>query len=772
MVTLCVLIVNVPTLLHVVTNNPLQLDAVLQSGNAHQLFPGVPSIDPNAGYITQSFGRLSASSWLHGHVPWWNPFEGIGAPLAGEMQSAAFFPLVLLFDGGAWGFVLFHLLLELTAGWSTYFLLRRLRIGRLGATAGAVAFGLCGTFAWFTHAPANPVAFLPLTLLAVERCLDGARHKRMSGWALLAVALALAAVSGFPETAYLDGLFAVLWVGVRFVTSGTDRSRFVGKLAVGAIVGGLLSAPILVAFATYLPHADIGVHATSVANAALPPRALSTVVLPYVYGPIFAFHSTDSQTLTVIWGNVGGYVSAALTVCALVGVVGRRLRLLRLALVLWIFLALAKSYGLDPLARWLTHFPGLQHTATYRYSPASWEMAVVVLAALGIDDVVRGRVRPWVPVAAAAVTLGLVTGAMAAAWPVVTHSVGNAGTSTVGTAHRHVYDLANGMWAMVTVAVITACFLVAGRRGAPEGAPPNRRRLRRGALALAGGVVVLDAVVMFATPLLSAPTRQPVDLAVVQFLQHNLGLHRFATLGPLQPNYGSYFDIAQVNVNDVPVPTAYAHYIAHHLDTNVDPLNFTGAVTKNPAGTSAGEELTGHLASYEAIGVKYVVEFLSGLDSTGHPWPPPQLSGVPLVFADQLTRVYQLPHPAPFFSVADARCTVAAQDWATATVSCPRRAVLVRHELSLQGWSATVDGRAAPVKTVGGIFEALSVPAGVSTVHFSFAPPHLLWALLAFFVGLAVLVGAGVWALWRGGTVPRVHETDRARPIRSGHSPS
>ena len=90
----------------------------------------------------------------------------------------------------------------------------------------------------------------------------------------------------------------------------------------------------------------------------------------------------------------------------------------------------------------------------------------------------------------------------------------------------------------------------------------------------------------------------------------------------------------------------------------------------------------------------------------------------------------------------------------------------------MQGWSATVNNRTATVKTVGGIFEAVAVPAGVSTVHFTFAPPHLMWALLAFFAGLAVLVGAGVWALWSGGTGPRLHEIDRAQPIRSGHSPS
>jgi hypothetical protein len=48
-----------------------------------------PMIDPNVGFITQPFGHLAAMDLLHGHIPWWNYFQGLGQPLVGEMQSAA-----------------------------------------------------------------------------------------------------------------------------------------------------------------------------------------------------------------------------------------------------------------------------------------------------------------------------------------------------------------------------------------------------------------------------------------------------------------------------------------------------------------------------------------------------------------------------------------------------------------------------------------------------------------------------------------------------------
>ena len=77
-------------------NDPISWTA----GISHELCHvtcGRPMIDPNVGFITQAIGHQSAIDLLHGHLPWWNYYEGLGQPLVGEMQSAAFFPLTLLF---------------------------------------------------------------------------------------------------------------------------------------------------------------------------------------------------------------------------------------------------------------------------------------------------------------------------------------------------------------------------------------------------------------------------------------------------------------------------------------------------------------------------------------------------------------------------------------------------------------------------------------------------------------------------------------------------
>jgi len=691
-----------------------------QSGLATRLqpgwLPGLDTIDPNAGFNSQALGRRAVLEWLRGRVPWWNAYEGIGAPLAGGMNSAALFPLVALM-GFPSGQVTFFAVLETVAGIATYLLLLRLSVSRAPALAGGIAFALNGTFAWFRYVASNPIAFLPLLLLGVERACEAADRERRSGFGLVAVALALSLYAGFPETAFLDGLLAVTWVIARAASlRGASRTRFLAKVAGGGVTGVLLAAPIVVPFLDYLVYADIGGHTGAFANVHLQTEALPMLLLPYVYGPIFGFTAYDrTSTLTSVWSNVGGYLTTSVATLALIGMLGRRLRPLRVGLVLWIAVALGKTYGITAATLLLNLVPGVSVTAFYRYVWPSLTMAVVVLASLGFEDIVIGEARRW-KVAVAVGLAALVTAAFRiGAIPELAR--------LVGAPHRHAWALASTAWAgALVVAVGTAALLLRGG-------------LRT---ALITSLVMLDATTLLIVPELSAPRAATLDVAPVTFLRSHLGTSRFYTLGPIQPNYGSYFGIASINVNDTPIPRAWSSYIVDKLDPGAVPLIFTGTRPQDPrTRPAAAEAFLEHLVSYQEVAVKYVVA------PAGFTFPKTPVSeSLRLVFSDAVATIFELPHPRPYFEASVGECTLEPAGRERVRTSCPRAFTLVRRELFMPGWKAFADGETLRVEKGGELFQAVEIPAGTHVVRYRYVPPYFGAMLLAFASGVLVLVFA------------------------------
>ena len=280
-ITAVVVLANAPSLLAFSKTDPLGTRSELASRVTPGLLPGERAIDPNDGFTSQALGHRAALDLLHLRLPWWNPYEGTGAPLAGEMQSAALFPptLLTLFRNGQ---LYERTLLEIFAGLSTYLLLRRISLSRWASAVAAIAFALNGTFAWLAHAPVNPVAFLPALLLGVELAFAATVAARRGGWWLIAVAEAGMFYAGFPEVAFIGGLLGVCWFAWRCGCLGRGRLHvFARKAAAGVIAGILLSAPLLVASLDYVVDASLGGHTgTSAGNTYLPFQAVPQLVLP------------------------------------------------------------------------------------------------------------------------------------------------------------------------------------------------------------------------------------------------------------------------------------------------------------------------------------------------------------------------------------------------------------------------------------------------------------------------------------------------------------
>jgi hypothetical protein len=708
-VVLGVLFGNLPALAGIADVDPLHTRSGLAVGGDQPWLPGAETIDPNDGFTAHALGRQATLQLLHGELPWWNPYEGFGTPLAGEMQSAALFPPVLLLrlPGGQ---LYFHVLLETLAAIGTFLFLRRLAVSRAAATAGGVAFGLCGTYAWLANAVMNPIAFLPWTMLGVELVFDEDPRWRRGGRLLVAGALALSLYAGFPEVAYINGLLVAAWTVLRLVQHRAHLwSR--GLSMAGAVALGLaLAAPVLGAFADYLPHADLGPHADMFAEAALGPLAQSTSVAPYFLGPIFGFSAADpTLALVGMWGSVGGYFALGGVMLAGLSLCVRRDRAARLVLAGVALLFVARMYGVPRVGRLVNLIPGIPLTAFFRYGAPAVSFAMVTLAAMAIDDLAEGRIRRWVVAVAGALSLvGLALLLRPSLEPLRSWPASG----------KRAWAAASVAFAVgVVVAVVIAALV-------------RRPAVRRGLLA---AIVVVEATVLFLVPQASAQRDVVIDVAVMNFLRHNIGTSAFVGFGTIQPNYGSYYGIRQINVNDLPIPKPFADVVRNRLSPGADAANFTG-IAPNPHVPTLLQDFLPRVDSYEDVGVRYAVAHRDEIT--------PDVAAthdLRRVFADEAFEVFELPDPKPYLEpAAAAGCTVEAATFEDAVIDCARPTSVFRRELYLPGWSAAIDGQEVEVRPAGDAFQALEVPAGRHTLTFAYRPPHYGLTVALFVAGLVV----------------------------------
>ncbi len=760
-------LIHLPELLGIVHANALGYTGALGTFTPG-FIGGQPTIDPNIGFTSQALGAQAAQQWLSGHVPWWNPYEGIGAPLAGEMQSAAFFPLTLLLIA-PWGQTVFHLCLQVIAGVATYYLLRQLRLSRTASLTGAVLFEFNGVFAWLANAVVNPIPFLPLLLLGVERAFlsaraeaadaaearpAGLRRELVSGWKWIAVALALSLLAGFPEVAYLDGILAALWVVARMaiLRGWGARLRFALKLGTGFLIGLALAAPLLVAFAAYLPVANLVEHAQGTATLDLPALSLAQFLHPYIFGNIYQFQSPALFGLFISWGNIGGYLGATVAFLALMGVFGRRERALRITLLVWIALAVGRSVGAGPFAALVNKIPLMDSVAVYRYVNASWVMAAIVLSAFAIDDWRGGQRDKVKAILCAAGVLGVLSlGSIWLALPELRDLMQMTKRYTVvsiaiewGAILFLLATLLYGRDRTATAPSPAAAANIRGARGLIRAA-----QARPQALLMSLTVMALSIGYYF-YPILANPRSVTIDHAAISYLQAHSGYSRFFTLGPFAPNYGSYFGVASINHNDVPVPQVWVDYVQAHLDPYAVPVLFIN-LPRDPSLPTLADEVATHITAYEAVGVKYV------LASPGQqPFARlPAAQRPALVYRDTVMWIYQLPAPAPLFSAEGNACQVKSVSWTEASASCASATTLIYRSLTDASWHATVNGHAAPITPYDSAFQQIALPAGRSQVTFWYEPPHATLALIAAALAALALVGAllvsrvASWR-WRG----------------------
>ncbi len=181
-----------------------------------------------------------------GHLPFWNPYNGAGAPLLANYQSALFYPFnwLGLILPLAWSMSVTAVLHLFIAGWGMWMFAGQLGVNELGRGISALSFALTGYLVarLGTYPTVFAAAWIPWLMWAALRVLTDARRRDI-GW--FAVFTALQLLAGHAQTTWysmvLLGLFSVWW-GI------THRVKWqrLAKLILGITVGaGVAAAQLL-----------------------------------------------------------------------------------------------------------------------------------------------------------------------------------------------------------------------------------------------------------------------------------------------------------------------------------------------------------------------------------------------------------------------------------------------------------------------------------------------------------------------------------------------
>ncbi|HLF43268.1 MAG TPA: hypothetical protein VJA46_07055, partial [Acidimicrobiia bacterium] len=236
-------------------------------------FPGMPTRFDDPYRIDQGASAWQAEPWAEvvneaygeGRLPLWNPYQGSGAPLAANMQSGAFDPLLLPVNLHPTPLVwdLTTLGAFLLGAVAMYAFGRVLGLGRLSATVSSVAFALSGTFFLYSNNPfVRSYCFLPVLFLLVELVIRSRRLLPVLG---LGLATAANLLLGMPEISVVVIGMAGTYALVRVImTRRTSVVLSAARTGGGFVLGFMLAAPLLMLLWEYVGQS---VHAHTAENA-------------------------------------------------------------------------------------------------------------------------------------------------------------------------------------------------------------------------------------------------------------------------------------------------------------------------------------------------------------------------------------------------------------------------------------------------------------------------------------------------------------------------
>ncbi|MDO8269236.1 MAG: YfhO family protein [Candidatus Levybacteria bacterium] len=329
--------------------------------------------------------HFSIEELKSGRLPLWNPYSFAGTPHLANYQSAALFPLNILFFlpiGFINSWSILVLLQPLLAGFFLYLLMRKLSVSSPGSFFSAMSFMFCGFLVtWMGYATLG-YAILPLPI-ALWTILQYADNKKLVWLIFLAFTVMCSFFAGHFQTSLYFVLGIFLFILYQIILTKNKRPYL--EALVFVVVGLLLSMPqILPSMELYSLSFRSGLFQKF---EAIPLQYITTLFSPDFYGnPVTR---NDWFGHYAEWNGYTGVVALSLSIFS--GLYYRNKQTL-----FFIFLAiLAFLLAFDtPLLSLLVALkvPVLSTSAASR-AIVLFSFSIAVLAGYGFDHLLKDGVK-------------------------------------------------------------------------------------------------------------------------------------------------------------------------------------------------------------------------------------------------------------------------------------------------------------------------------------------------------------------------------------------
>lgn len=745
--------------------------------------------------------RLFASRTIHeGMLPLWNPFQFCGTPFAANSQSAPFYPGNALFylipTAKAFGCsAMLHLAL---CGWFTYLFLRRLRCSECAALLGGVVFAYSAWQVAWLQLPTflATSCWIPLIMRQAHAAIRGTtRATTAISVATLGLCVGMLLLAGHLQIAFYGLLACALWA-ISLLIDQCRRAGAAAALRGLAVCAASLGVGIALSAPQLLPSLELSKisHRVGVPTSegyglyvgyAVPVAGLVQMGLPDFFGgdtdpgnPYWGFYLHQAaDSVGPVRHNAAetalyvGVIPVLLGLAAIItGVKPGKVNHTTLFFALLAILALVMALGTRIDALFYFGVPGFSQSGSPGRVLVIWSFAWSVLAALGLDKMLRVVSKRDLFSVAVIYVLMIAIGLSAASNSLALNLVGfkELGVPTLGEAFARIAE----DWGRLAVFSLCggALFLPVVHRALAASFRFRRANQYGGhTLAVSLAAIVLVGVDLFIAGIRVNPVAPPEDIYPetpgIKYLKNNVGHDRIlpvnmywslyrAPHAVLPPNAATVYGLRDVQGYDSLLTGAYKAWADGF--SLPDPLP-----GRNNRRDSSPWEVANmiffedpNLPMVARTSAKYALT-----PAAQENWNPPPGStphSQKLETGDDGMDLFQIADAAPRAQLVTEGGTVAGE--ATWTLDAATRvqlttnsnvaAILNLNDQIYPGWRATVDGARVPVERQIGapIYRSVHVPAGRHSVEFKFEPASFrigLYLSLLACSGVVGLITAG-----------------------------